>query len=384
LVDSLKISKSLVDNEVFEVVLTGGEPLYRRDLLYPVASFLSSENIDVKLNTNLTLIKKEDFPKMRDSGILTVFGSLPSHNEETYNKITQTKNFGNAIKGLEMLVDSGISTGINMVVTKLNNKKIYEMGEFLHDLGINIFCATPASPCQYMPKDIELSRDEVVRTLDNLLKLREDFGMKVDVVEPLPRCIVQDSEKYELFLRRDCAAGKLTIAISSEGNVNPCTHISKSYGNLLTQDLSSIWKNMGKWRDGSYIPSECNPCTELKICSLGCREAARIEKGSYADQDPWAKDIILESRKQKEDDELEKNAIFRIPEKIRFRRESEGFAVFCSNTHSIVYLNEPFFDVLKNLYERENFTVEGLQKEFGKEHDFPNIVKFLKKRGLVS
>ena len=50
--DSLRIARQLADNEVFEVVLTGGEPLYRRDLVYPVASFLSSECVDVKLNTN--------------------------------------------------------------------------------------------------------------------------------------------------------------------------------------------------------------------------------------------------------------------------------------------------------------------------------------------
>ena len=225
--NSMKIAKQIVDNEIFEVVLTGGEPLLRRDLLYPLAKYFSQNNIDVKMNSNLVLISQEDTQKIEDSGILSVFGSFSSFDEATYNHITQTKNYSKAIKGLETLIQAGIPTGVNMVITNLNKSQIYETGKFLHKLGVTAFCATPASACEYMNPELELSAKDVVKTLDALLELQNDFGMNVDVVEPIPRCIVENPKKYEQFFRRDCAAGRMTISIDLNGDVTPCTHVSK-------------------------------------------------------------------------------------------------------------------------------------------------------------
>ncbi len=382
--DSLRIGKEIVDNEVFEVVLTGGEPLLRRDLLYPLAEYLSSENVDVKMNTNLTLIDKDDPKKIEDSGILSVFGSLPSFNEKNYNRITRTERYRNAINGIEILLKSGIPTGINMVVTKLNREEVYETGKFLYELGIKSFCATPASPCYFMPKEIELKREEVVKTLDDLLRLKDEFGMRVDVVEPLPRCIVEKNDRYEIFLRRDCAAGKLTASISSKGDVSPCTHVQKSYGNLLKENLSQIWKRMSNWRNGTYVPEHCMPCKELEICSLGCREAAKIRKGSYTEPDPWVSGKVLtKNRQQEKDFELDEDTFLKVSERVKFREEKEGYLVFCSDTHSVVYLNPPFFKLLIGLKRMGEFTINSIKKESSSENEFSNIVKFLKKRGLI-
>lgn len=101
--DAFIIAKKIVDGEVFEVVLTGGEPLLRRDIIYPLAEYLSSNNVDVGLNTNLILLKDDDILKIKDSGISRVFASLPSANETLYNKITHTKSFRRVVKGIEWL-----------------------------------------------------------------------------------------------------------------------------------------------------------------------------------------------------------------------------------------------------------------------------------------
>ncbi|MEM4331008.1 MAG: hypothetical protein QW273_03310 [Candidatus Pacearchaeota archaeon] len=45
-----------------------------------------------------------------------------------------------------------------------------------------------------MPKELILSREEVISTLDGLLKLEKELGISVDVVEPIPRCIINNYE----------------------------------------------------------------------------------------------------------------------------------------------------------------------------------------------
>ena len=379
----LDIAKQIVENEIFEVVLTGGEPLLRRDLLYPLAGYFSSQGTDVKMNSNLVLINEDDPRKIRDSGILSVFGSLSSFDEDTYNFIAQTKNYRRAIKGLGVLIREGIPTGINMVVTNLNKDHVYETGKFLHNLGVKAFCATPASACEYMAPELEITPRDVVRTLDDLIRLRDEFGMNVDVVEPIPRCVVRDSQRYEQFFRRDCAAGKMTISIDPNGDVTPCTHVSKKYGNLFKDKLKDVWGRMQEWRGGSFVPEKCYPCAELDICSLGCREAGKIKGGSYDNPDPWSQEPQQENRRTPEMEPVKEKKILKIPDRIKYRKEGEDYAVYCSNTHSIVLINPDFFDLVKDLFSREGFTVEGLSEELGDKSRVRNTINFLNTRGLI-
>ncbi|MEK6832412.1 MAG: radical SAM protein [Nanoarchaeota archaeon] len=380
--DSFTISKKLVEGEVFEVVLTGGEPLLRRDIVYPCAEYLSSNNVDVGLNTNLILLKEEDIQRIKDSGISRVFASLPSSDERLYNEITETKAFRKAVGGMETLLKNKMPLGINMVVTKTNKHQVYDVGKFLYELGVKYFSATPASPCSFMPRELELDRKEVINTLDELLRIQEDFKMLVDVVEPIPRCITDNSEKYEQFLKRDCAAGKLTIAISPSGKVRPCTHISEEYGDLINEELPIIWNRMKPWREGKYVPENCQTCAEMEICSFGCREAAKIENGSYSGLEPWATKPLKENRKKiiinSPPDDIE----LRIISNLRFRKEKRGYFVFSPRDHSAIYANEELFKVLSFLSQKEKFKLDNLKKE-SEGLGLSNIIKYLNTRGLI-
>ncbi|MBP6857261.1 radical SAM protein [Candidatus Pacearchaeota archaeon] len=380
--DSMTISKKLVEGELFEVVLTGGEPLLRRDIVYPCAKYLSQNNVDVGLNTNLILLNEDDIHKIRDSGISRVFASLPSSDEKLYNEITKTKSFKKAVRGIETIIKNKLPLGINMVVTKTNKHQVYEVGKLLYEKGVKYFSATPASPCSFMPRELELEKEEVVHTLDSLLMVEKDFNMIVDVVEPLPRCITKNSKEYEQFFKRDCAAGKLTIAISPGGKVRPCTHISKEYGNLLNEELSEIWDRMKSWREGKYIPKECHKCEEMSICSFGCREAAKIETGSYSKMEPWATEPLKENRKEIKVVSIPQDKELKVIPNLRFRKEKRGYFVFSPRDHSAIYANEELFKVLSSLYNRGKFTLGELNKE-EKRLGLVNIIKYLNVKGIV-
>jgi len=368
---------------LFEVVLTGGEPLLRRDIVYPLAEFLSSNNVDVGLNTNLLLMNETDVQRIKDSGISRVFASLPSADEGLYNAITNTKGFRRAVRGIETLVSAKIPLGVNMVVTKSNKHQVYAVGKFLHEHGIKYFSATPASPCEYMSRELELGRAEVLQVLDDLLKVQSDFNMSVDVVEPIPRCILMgDPTTYEQFFKRDCAAGKTTIAISPSGKVRPCTHISEEYGDLIKEELSVIWKRLSPWRAGEYIPDECNLCGERNICSYGCREAARIDGGEYSSMEPWAIGPVSENRKKLAIPEVPTGVDLRIIPNLRFRKESRGYFVFSPRDHSAIYANDDLFRALIVLNKMKRFRVEEMKKgEKGRE--WSNIINYLNSRRLI-
>ena len=140
---------------------------------------------------------------------------------------------------------------------------------------------------------------------------------------------------------------------------------------------------MREWRDGSFVPKKCYHCAELDICSLGCREAGKIKKGAHNSSDPWSQEPLQKNRRIPEVSFIEDNKILKVPDKIKYRKEGKDYAIYCSNTHSIILINQDFFDLVKNLYSRESFTIENLAERLGDKKMVRNTINFLNTRGLI-
>jgi radical SAM protein with 4Fe4S-binding SPASM domain len=378
----LEIAKKIVDMNIFEVVLTGGEPLLRKDILYPLANYFSKNGLEVGLNTNLVLIDKEDPKKIKDNGINKVLGSLSSYKREIYNQITQTNNFDKALRGINLLVEGNVPLGINMVVKQENKNHVYETGSFISDFGVKVFCATPAMPSNFLNPKEELNPSEIVKTLDDLLMLKEKKGLYVDILEPLPRCLFINPEKYEHFLKRDCGAGKITAVISSSGNMRPCTHVAKEYGNVLKEDFSKIWKKMEEWRDGSFNPNACMDCNENLHCSMGCRESSSLKGENYKDLDPWANPSNIGNRKLNLTKiEIKPEEVFKFDKGLKFREEGGGKLIYSPKSMSIGLVNNDFFNFIVKLKKKRNFSLEKVVKEYGANSS--NLIKYLKSKDFI-
>lgn len=374
-----KISKIISENEIFRVVLTGGEPLLRKDLVYSLAQGLSSEGVIVKLNTNLALLEEEDIEKIRSSNISGLFVSLSSCYEDTYNKITQSSNFQKVIRNIEYVVKGNIPISVNMVVTQLNKKQIYATGKYLWQMGVTSFAATPVIPCVYLNSQLELSEEDIISVLNDLLKIEEEFKMHTDIVEALPKCAIKDSIKYNKFLTRDCGAGKFTCAISSSGKVRPCTHIQKEYGDILKSSFTDIWNKMGQWRDGEFIPIKCSECKKMIDCSMGCREAAKTKSGSYSELDPRSNILNIPNniKTEKKLVELNENTRLKIVKGIKYRHEKHGILLYSQITSSILYVNEQLYNIICSLSKLEYFTLKSVLLENKMNNEINNIIKYL-------
>lgn len=375
-----KVIKELGDANIFEVVFTGGEPLIRKNIIYDLAKLANKYNIDVRLNTNGSLIEEDDVHAIKESGIKNVLVSFPSCNRETFKKITNVDSFGKVVKSLELLVKNDIDVGVSMVLTRLNKDDVFDTCRFIYELGVKTFCMTPVSPCRHLNPELNVSIDDIKKSLDQLLLAKETFDIFVDTLQPLPRCMFENPAKYYQFLKRDCSAGKTTIAISPEGDVRPCTHIPISYGNILKEPLKKIWKKMKKWRDGSYVPEKCNNCAEIEICSTGCREAAYSTFGSYNADDPLAAKFppLERKRELKKEKQMVKDKTYSLTE-IKYRKEGNKFIIYSRTTHSIEIINEDFFKFIVYLKKKGKFSL----RLFENNPLYWNAIKFLNDRGFI-
>lgn len=361
----LACAQKLIDNKIFSVIVTGGEPLIKKELTKKVITLLKENDTRVALNTNLTLADDNfiQFLKDQNVGVLT---SCPSGENNSFAKLVGIDNYKVFESKVKKLVDAGVKCTVNMVVTKDNLHEIRLTAEKMKALGCKSFAATPMGlNVEYPRFALLLSVEEVRKVVADLLWIEENLKMKVDILEALPKCVFQEEilkDKHH-FLNRKCQAGRTVIAVSCNGDVRPCAHNPYSYGNLLEEDLRDIWKKMDEWRSTKYIPEECKDCTWLHRCNGGCRTSAKVFNGDWDKKDMWCVGKLTTpmSLIKKLKIDLRPKTQLQLTSDLRVRKEDEN-AYLIYNVDNDVYcmVNQTFYDFIVGLQEFSGGTFEEL------------------------
>jgi radical SAM protein with 4Fe4S-binding SPASM domain len=285
-----RVIDELVKVKVFQVTITGGEPLLNKKMLFEAIRRLIGHKVPCAVNSNLTLLKREDAEMLYGLGMRGVLTSFFSFNEDKHDFIAGRKGaFRDTLKGIATAIESGLKVAVSMVVTKFNESDIVATAKFLKSYGVNQFFATKASPPvnsenfqQYM-----ISSASLVKTLDDLLFLQKQEKMDVGILECYPLCAYFGGD-YKFAAKRNCSAGVTTCTIGANGDVRPCSHSDNIYGNVINDSLENIWAKMAELREESILPTECISCDYLQECSGGCRVDAKYCHGKINALDPYA------------------------------------------------------------------------------------------------
>lgn len=384
--------RHLTDAEVFNVTLTGGEPFLRKDLTYRLIEQAKKVGTGIGLNTNLTLMKGDDFKKLKDLGMKSISTSFCSSDEQAFREITNnSKAYHTFLRNLENLFSTGIDANVNMVVIQRNKNQVYETGRFLHkNFGVQKFSATPVVPADYHGKGIILTKEELQDSIDQLVRLHDDYGMNVDILEALPKCVIKEEYKSRNlpFLKRSCSAGRTSLAVSATGDVRPCTHASKVYGNLKEKSLGAIWEDMSAWRDDSIIPEGCRSCSELNFCNGGCRVSSHSNCGEWDREDIYMQDPLKNAPVYKKETlfpVISNNQELKIGSDIKTREEGEDFFLMGSSSgRSTFFINGEFHKLIQVFKREESFSIENFAEKYGlnQEH-LRRIVSYLHSKNII-
>lgn len=387
----LKCVQKLVDNKIFSVIVTGGEPLINKELTKKVIRLLKGNKTRVSLNSNLTLADDDfiHFLKEQKVGVLT---SCPSGETDSFSRLTGTDNYSLFETNIKKLVSVGVRFTVNMVVTKENLHEIRQTAENMKALGCKSFAATPMGlNVEYPRLDLLLSVEEVRQVISELLWIEKELDMKVDILEALPKCVFPESVLMEkhAFLNRKCQAGRTVIAVSCNGDVRPCAHNPYSYGNILKEDLRGIWQKMSDWRSALYVPQECMDCTWLNHCNGGCRTSAKVFNGGWNKKDMWCTGRLAfpAPNCSSENIELKSDAKLHFATDIIARNEDKDAYVIYNVTDDVFFMvNQAYYDFIMGLKKRSLFTIGELCETLQLSPDNTNIIdtiKFLIKKKVL-
>jgi len=231
------IGKRKIDEEI---ILTGGEPLVRKELVFKILETHSDATISI--NTNLLLAKQKDLARLVE---LNASLMVSLHTSGMNGQVS--KYFDEMQSRLSYLIEGGLRPIINMIVTLNNTGTLKTTAKFFKQAGVDRFYATPV---QGINGTEPLSIEQTVEVMDDLLYLQKTEGMEVGIAGVLPHCIVPSDSKYNQFLTKKCSAGEEMRAISPDGNEKPCM-------SSLKQELK--------------MPEPCYDCGVLDQCGGGCK-----------------------------------------------------------------------------------------------------------------
>jgi radical SAM protein with 4Fe4S-binding SPASM domain len=222
------------------IVITGGEPILRTDLLEVIRELHEiCPGARFVLDTNGLLPERflktvQEVSKVLKSPV-DVTISLDGFPYTDQIQRGDPKHSELAWKTYNLLKENGIAAGFNSTLTKLNIGEMAAFRENLLNLGINhAFAIAATSEHYYLNEDnksfVPIDGSDV-ETVENLASI----GASTSFNYYLPRYLKKPRQIFP------CFSGFTSFFLDSKGTVYPCIHLNKSLGSLLENSFGRLW-----------------------------------------------------------------------------------------------------------------------------------------------
>jgi len=320
---SLEEARSLID-EITSfakpvVVLSGGEPLLRKDV-FEIASYGTSKGLRMALATNGVLVDGEVCDKIKQSGIRIVSLSLDGSNAGIHDDFRHQEGaFEATLRASDYLKKNGIEFLVNSSFTKRNQTDIpnvYRLAKKIGAVAWYMFMIVPMGRGEELMAEL-ISREDY----DDILKWHFDMELQETEMLVRPTCaphyyrVIQQEAKAKGidFNRRNlkfgtggakgCIAAQSIAFIGSKGDVQPCSYFPQSAGNVREKSFREIWEDSALFNDIRSFKDykgRCGSCEYLGVCG-GCRARALAVSGDYMDEEPFCSYIPKKIARQMAD-----------------------------------------------------------------------------------
>ncbi|MFC6859448.1 GTP 3',8-cyclase MoaA [Zunongwangia atlantica] len=127
-----RLSKTLVEQGITKIRITGGEPFVRKDLMILLRKLSVLPKLeDISITTNATLIGQH-IPELKELGIKNINLSLDSITPETFKKVTRRDQFETVYGNLIKLIQEDFNVKVNFIA--LDGQNTEDMIPILEDL----------------------------------------------------------------------------------------------------------------------------------------------------------------------------------------------------------------------------------------------------------
>jgi len=302
---------ALVNPNVF-LILTGGEPLLRKDL-WDLAAYAAEKRFTTVLGTNGVLLREREAAYMREHRVLGASISLDSTARARHDAFRHLPGaWDGAVRATRVLTDAGLDFSLHMSVTDWNVGEVPAMIDLANELGakvLNFFFLvrtgrgrdlTDIDAAAYERILTYLAGNSAPRPTPSRAAFEDPWSTPVGKAGGLlirakcaphfRRILWQQNPSSPLlqnYAHGSCPAGKYYCRITPEGDVTPCPYMPVAAGNVRATSFADLWRSAPVFDDLRLpkLGGRCGACEFSKICG-GCRCRAYATHGDYLAEDP--------------------------------------------------------------------------------------------------
>jgi radical SAM protein with 4Fe4S-binding SPASM domain len=264
----------VADAGCLNLLITGGEPLLRRDFaeLYAQAA---QRGMLVTVFTNATLVDERIvglFDRFSPELVeVTLYGASAA----VYERVTGVPgSYRRCLAGVDALLERGIPVGLKTVVMWENRHEVPAMRRMAHERRVSFRLDAALFPC----------RDGCRTPLDHRVPAEDAVSLEMED-ETLLR---QTADYYRQMRGRPpedrlfaCMAGLTSFHVDPEGTLLPCLMVSTHGYDLRQGSFRAGWEGViPGFREQAVAPGyECHACETRFLCGF-CPAQAGMETGS--------------------------------------------------------------------------------------------------------
>ncbi len=278
------------------VVLTGGEPLLRRDLEEMVAHG-TDLGLSMVVGTNGVLLTEQRVKALQEAGAMGVGISLDSLDPAYHDQFRGSPgSWAKTLAGMDACRHNGLPFQVHFSVTNGNAHEVPSFIDFARSAGahvLNIFFLVCTGRGESM-SDIAPERYEQV--LNQLIEAQEastDLIIRARCAPHFKRIAYQRDPaspltRAEGYEGGGCLAGIHYCRITPEGAVTACPYIPLEEGNIREHPFWEIWEHSTTFKElrNPALTGKCGECEFQKLCG-GCRARPLAMGDTLMDADPW-------------------------------------------------------------------------------------------------
>lgn len=311
--EALRVVDQLADLGPAVLVLTGGDPLMRRDL-FELVEYAGGKGLRVAVSPSATALgTRERLERLRGLGVSMVHVSLDGARAETHDAF---RGFaGTYRRSLQMLNDCrelGLPTQIGTTVTQTTLPELEALAALMPELGVqvwNLFFLVPTGRGRAAEM---ITADEAEATWEWMAELSEtaSFTVRTTAAPQFRRTALRRRRLTSMtpvrmagagYALREQPGGAETPAatrgvndgngflfIDRVGNLCPSGFLQIPAGNVRTDEIATTYRSAPMFRelrDPAALSGRCVSCRYATLCG-GSRARAYGVTGSYLADDP--------------------------------------------------------------------------------------------------
>ncbi|WP_457665272.1 radical SAM/SPASM domain-containing protein [Thiolapillus sp.] len=269
----LELFRELRDMGVFNLILSGGEPLAHKDF-FLLGAEARKLGFVIRIKSNGHALHTVTARRLKEEvDPFSIEISLHGACADTHDRQTRVPgSFDQLIKNLHTLKSLGLRFQLNSVLTCWNEQEIEAMYALADKFEVPLQFDSQVTPRDNGdPSPLELSPSKA--GLRTLLKHQHQLASQMQT----------ETAELSHQTRTYCGAGTSTIAIDPVGNVFPCVQWRQAIGNIQQQRMQQIWQNnaeLNSIRDNN-AKARTNVLDQGGKATLGafCPGVARLVSG---------------------------------------------------------------------------------------------------------